>query len=192
MLAQLEHGAAEERMQRQTTRPSSCGLIRSPRGRPVKQGTEMPARDSADDVTMSGRVEWWAEEVANERVALAEDERERLSRRRAARLAACEEQDRRMREQYIARLMDADERMEEREAARRMEEAERLRRIKEAEAADKAALLEQHAQRSSALHSFVLERDRILSGNGTPGGAAPRVEPMVSLAMERELQVLIL
>jgi hypothetical protein len=138
-------------------------------------------------VQMSGKVEWWAEEVALERIALAEDDRERMARRRAARLAASEEQERRVRQVEIARAMEMVERMEEGEIAKRMEEAERRRRMKEVSDAENAALLEQHAQRSSALHSFVQERDRILSSNGTAAGA-PRVEPLVSLAMEREMQ----
>ena len=144
-------------------------------------------RNSADDVTMSGKVEWWMEEVALERSSLADEERERLARRRAARLAASEEQERRIRQGEITRAMEMVERMEEREVALRMEEAERRRRMKEADDHQRAALQEQHAQRSSALLSFVQERDRILSSAGQAGGAA-RIEPAVSRAMEREMQ----
>ena len=71
-----------------------------------------------------------------------------------------------------------------------MEEAERRRRIKEIDDAQQAALLEQHLQRSSALHSIAVERDRILSsGTATgDGGAAACAGPIVTLAMEREVQ----
>jgi ribosomal protein S18 len=137
---------------------------------------------------MSGKVEWWAEEVALEHVVLAAEERERLSRRRAARLAASEEQERWIRQVEIARAMDLVERMEEREIAKRMEEAERRRRMKEIQDAQEAALQEQYAQRSSALHSFLQERDRILHNKSTALGSFVRAEPLVSLAMERDMQ----
>ena len=161
-----------------------------PHGKGLRDEREAAERRSADDVTMSGRAEWWAQEVALERVVVADDERERQARRRAARLAASEEQERRVRHHEITRAMDMVERMEEREIAVRMEEAERRRRIKEIDDAQQAALLEQHLQRSSALHSIAVERDRILSaGTATGGGgAAACAGPIVTLAMEREVQ----
>jgi hypothetical protein len=172
------------------TRPSSHALKG---GAPSKwRAPEEPAsraeRNSADDVTMSGKVEWWMEEVALERSSLADEERERLARRRAARLAASEEQERRIRQGDIARAMEMVERMEEREIATRMEEAERRRRMKEADDHQRAALREQQAQRSSALRSFVQERDRILSNAEAAGGTSARVDPAVLQAMEREMQ----
>lgn len=180
-----QNGAKMPNRTQSAARPSSHALKTNA---PARWGGEIPGRNSANDVTMSGKVEWWAEEVALERISLAEDDRERLARRRAARLAASEEQERRVRQYEIARAMDMVERMEEREIATRMEECERRRRMKECDDAERAALLEQHAQRSSALHSIVQERDRILNSNGTAGGAASRVEPTVSIAMEREMQ----
>jgi len=177
--------ASGKRHTQSASRPSSHALKSNA---PAKWSDQIPARNSTDDVTMSSTTSWWAEEVALERVSLAHDERERLARRRAARLACSEEQERRVRQYEIARAMDMVERMEERETATRMEECERRRRMKEVEEDERAALLEQHAQRSSALHSIVQERDRILNSNGTAGGAALRVEPTVSIAIEREMQ----
>ena len=62
-----------------SSQPCSSSLARETYA--IKRKSDV--RHSADDVTMSGKVEWWAEEVALEHVVLAAEERERLSRRRS-------------------------------------------------------------------------------------------------------------